>query len=243
MKRVTLIRHGESAAQGFKRRERWNPSSHHLRDVALAPAGELQAANLRLDGEPPELVVCSPLTRAVQTALLAFGTSKVPIVAHPCLREAAPRAYGAVGSPQQPECRGRPVNELVADGRLPEVARVDWSLMPPGSEPWWSEVVESEEEFEQRLSSFSAWLSDRPETSFAVVCHFYVIQTLLKVKGLKVQNCLPIACEVSSGSWNILACADESTRLPKSEASSREADSERALLDSERTSSQGVVKG
>lgn len=212
-KHVFLIRHGESIAQGYGRKLRWRADSDFLRDAALAPSGEIQASSLRNALAPsPELVVCSPLTRAMQTALLAFGDVGVPIVPHPALREVPPRGYGPSGTHQQPECRGRPAKVLLADARLVAAglidARVDWALLPAGEEAWWSDAVEEESAFEKRLVAFSCWLLERREASVAVVCHFNVIQHLLRIRGLKVENCRPFICEVvahgESVEWKIL---------------------------------------
>lgn len=212
-KRVLLVRHGESAAQACGQRERSDPADPAgIRDAALGPLGCVQAGALgdaleALQMQPVELVVCSPLTRAVQTALLAFGDKGLPLLAHPGLREYAPRYYAEVGAPQPPECRGRPRQELCADPRL-RSAELDWSLVPEGP-AWWSEAVEPEAAFEERLAAFSEWLEGRPESYLAVVCHFHVIQRLLQVRGLKVKNCQPFLCSVAGREWSILEAGED----------------------------------
>ena len=67
--RIFIVRHGETE---------WSSAGRHtgLTDVPLTAAGEKQASGLapKLDGEPFELVLCSPLMRARQTCELAgFG--------------------------------------------------------------------------------------------------------------------------------------------------------------------------
>lgn len=193
MKRVVLLRHGESAAQLFSKGQRWEPRPE-LRDVYLSPQGEAQVHELRRTsgGEClacPPLVVCSPLSRAVQTATLLFPNAHV--LAHPDLREASPRGKRGFEGVQQ-ECRGRLRAELEQDARL-SARRLDWSLLPAG-EPWWCESVETLAEVQARLASFRRWLAARPEAGAVVVCHFKVIQTITAEKSLQVKNASPVCC-------------------------------------------------
>jgi broad specificity phosphatase PhoE len=73
---IYMIRHGESLGQKATRSVRSSDPS--LRDCALSRRGQEQAQQLRRyfaeEGMPKiQLVLCSPLTRAIQTASLAFG--------------------------------------------------------------------------------------------------------------------------------------------------------------------------
>jgi len=208
MKKVVLVRHGESIAQGFSRKQRWTAENSFLCDAELGSTGQAQALEL-CDGVrhglldfDVELVVCSPLTRAFQTAILAFGHLGVTVLPHPGIRELAPRGYGKPGLPQQPECTGRDVSDLQADARL-QLPSVDWSLLQESPQPWWSNVVETQENVEQRLDDFCTWLSLRPEESVAVVCHFNVVQHLLRIRGLRVENCQPFICRVMGRLWSL----------------------------------------
>jgi len=88
---ICLVRHGRSLAQGVDRHLR---KSERFLDCHLSPTGVSQAygvpgrliRNGGLSGI--ELVVVSPLTRALMTALLAFrDRPEVPIVVHPDCRE------------------------------------------------------------------------------------------------------------------------------------------------------------
>lgn len=64
--RILLVRHGETA---------WSLSGQHTgrTDIPLTPNGEAKAAALRprLSGVHPDLILCSPLSRAQRTAELA----------------------------------------------------------------------------------------------------------------------------------------------------------------------------
>lgn len=205
------MRHGESIAQGFPKGERWRVDNDILRDAPLAPSGEDQARKLRgllveRGGPHVELVVCSPLTRALQTAIIAFGDAGVPILPHPGIRENGARGCGAPGSRQQPECTGRCLADLRSDMRL-QSRSVDWSAtfaIESSSAAWWSETIETQECLDGRLNDFCDWLARRPEVSFAVVCHFNVITRLLRTRRMQVENCRPYYCTVSGREWSLL---------------------------------------
>lgn len=70
-KRLVLVRHGET-------------NGYHLRDTDLSPAGRAQASALRAHAalSSVEAVVVSPLTRALQTAVLAFAHGRQLDVRH-----------------------------------------------------------------------------------------------------------------------------------------------------------------
>ena len=73
-KKVYLIRHGQSEynlLHGGGLSDSGSGVDPMVFDAPLTELGKEQARGIELP-EDPELVVCSPLTRAVQTALLAF---------------------------------------------------------------------------------------------------------------------------------------------------------------------------
>mmetsp|Transcript_56398 Transcript_56398/g.150871 ORF Transcript_56398/g.150871 Transcript_56398/m.150871 type:complete len:438 (-) Transcript_56398:54-1367(-) len=222
MKRVILIRHGESVAQAVPRQERWNPNATFLRDAPLGEAGESQVLNLAsLPNTSVELVVCSPLTRALQTAIGVFGKLGVRVIVHPNLREVPSKHFGAEGAPMQQECLGRTVQELRADSRL-QRDFLDWSVMLDEPDVWWSETVDSPSVVDNRLSALGQWLVDRPESCIAVVCHFNVIQRLTKTNHM-VHNCSPIHCNLD-GKWTVVAdCGHLDTSLRSAERGGHEA--------------------
>jgi broad specificity phosphatase PhoE len=94
-KRVWIIRHGESKAQEIQQLstgdELRSAKGNALLDCALSDTGHKQAHSLnqtsKSDLQAIELVVVSPLTRALQTACLCFEGITVPIVAHAGLTE------------------------------------------------------------------------------------------------------------------------------------------------------------
>jgi hypothetical protein len=73
-KQVTFIRHAQSIYNIHEGGGGW--LNEGLRDAALSPEGCMQAASLaNIPGLGiPELLVSSPLTRAIQTAALGFGS-------------------------------------------------------------------------------------------------------------------------------------------------------------------------
>ena len=101
---VILLRHGESLAQARKG-SRKDPA---LLDCGLSPRGRAQARAVDASAFPPaELVVSSPLARALLTAAaVRFGDAGPPaaIVAHPGLRE-----LGSGDPEKDPENQPRPV--------------------------------------------------------------------------------------------------------------------------------------
>ncbi|KAG8464702.1 hypothetical protein KFE25_010070 [Diacronema lutheri] len=105
-----------------------------------------------------ELVVVSPLSRAIETALLIFGDaqSSVPFVSSELLREWNGLLLNA-------KRRRRP--ELAA--RFP---RVDFAGIPESDESW-TEVLEPADEVAERGVRFLEWLAQRPEREIAVVAH------------------------------------------------------------------------
>ena len=146
-------------------------------DTRLTPDGEAQAKKLRtvLQDEQIDLLVSSPLTRALMTADLAFGDD--------------PAAFPRIAQPFIAERRwlssdvGRSPAELSA-----EFGHYDLSAL---GETWWWEgddaaAVEPNEVFLARLRRFCYWLDARPEQRIAVVAHWGVFYSLL---GRSLKNC------------------------------------------------------
>lgn len=157
---------------------RSHPSLH---DCGLTRKGEQQARDCgsRISREP-ELVVVSPLKRALSTAL-HLGLGEATLVAYPGIREVGSRI---------PENIARPVDELRRDrdlASLPRFEDVSFDLLG-GTFP----VADDDDE--HTLQGFVNWLRSRPERHIWVVCHHNVIQWLLRdsLKGSRVPNCVPI---------------------------------------------------
>src|SRR5688572_18672933 len=83
-KAIYLIRHGESSFNQISDATERDPFHY---DASLTKLGVRQAENLcrRAASIKPQLIVTSPLSRAIQTALHGFG--QFPIKVHPAHRE------------------------------------------------------------------------------------------------------------------------------------------------------------
>ena len=141
---------------------------------ALAQRGRRQAAalggHLERSGllDDVELVVVTPLSRSIETAMGAMGSRgpSVPFVCHEGPRE--------ILGPNPCDKR-RPLSELRAD-----FPHVDFALVGGGEEdPLFDETRrEPEESIARRAWDFLDWLSRRPERTFLVVTHQVFLQVL-----------------------------------------------------------------
>jgi broad specificity phosphatase PhoE len=173
------------------------------KDTPLSPLGRKQAATLASKRCPEfvqdcELVVTSPLTRALQTFDIGlkphFDYKLVPVLALP---EAAERLYLISDV-------GRAVADLQTD-----FPYVDFETGFAGrghdDTAWWYKARDNHQEwrpkgrdqryacagepiadFDLRMSQLHAWLAERSETNIAVVCHHGVIDWML---DLDFANC------------------------------------------------------
>jgi len=185
--RIICIRHGESTFNAAHRLGGGDPGH---RDARLTPRGQAQAreARQRLTDIPFELVVVSPLTRAIETAAIVFGE-------HPN----QPRVLVEVlhRECQESSCDvGRATSEIAAEfphldvGHLPEI----WWHAEPGCEVG-GYPVEPRHLFDARVAGFRDWLRTRPESTIAVVGHgtfFY------HLTGTFLENCATIELDLAA---------------------------------------------
>lgn len=125
-------------------------------DADLTEIGREQARAKARRWEGIELVVCSPLSRAIETATLIFG-DQLPFVSYEGLRE----WNGLLINGQR-----RPTAQLG-----PRFPHVDFSLIPPTDETWSAEALEHKDEVASRGLAFLEWLACREERQIAVVAH------------------------------------------------------------------------
>ena len=142
-----------------------------LRDAPLTALGLRQAQGLAAEVtqlREIELVITSPLTRAIQTTLNAFAD-------HPARRIV--------------EHRHREHQDSFCDiGRAPEHLAADFPMLRFDhlDNPWWQEAPEHDgpylreplEELARRVEVFVDWLQARPEQTIAVVGHGTFLRTL-----------------------------------------------------------------
>ncbi|MFC4170826.1 histidine phosphatase family protein [Microvirga sp. GCM10011540] len=177
-KTIHCIRHGQSTFNAHYELERTDPL--HF-DATLSELGHRQVAEAaaHVRDVPYELIVTSPLTRAIQTTLGLFRD-------HPS------------ASLIRVECLHR--EHL---GNSCDVGRSPLALMEdfPGlafdhlDEVWWHKageadergiVVEPEEVLVERVDRFRSWLAERPERLIAVVGHGMFFYHLT---GRHLRNC------------------------------------------------------
>ena len=185
--RILCIRHGESTFNAAHRQGRGDPG--HL-DARLTPRGQAQAreARERLENLPFELVVVSPLTRAIETTAILFGEhpSRPRVLVEVLHREC-----------QESSCDvGRAASEIAAEfphldvGHLPEV----WWHAEPGCEAG-GYPVDPRHLFDARVAAFRDWLRARPERTIAVVGHgtfFY------HLTGVWLENCAQVELDLAA---------------------------------------------
>lgn len=199
------VRHGQSTGnvakeialaadkkEGCRRHGEAYQADYRHADAFLTETGEQQArlakaqvAKWRLK---PSLIVCSPLTRAIQTAAIMFeqeledGTAR--LVIRPELREVFPLL---------PEDRGRTITELRSCHRLRALARwsdIEQALSDEATSAWrdnwdskWAKGADGAWQAHcrnpQRFSSFMSWLSSRSESMIAIVSHWGTINNML----------------------------------------------------------------
>src|SRR6185437_1786072 len=160
-KLVDLIRHGQSTFNAACTEAGGDPLHY---DARLTPLGHAQvvAARARLRATPYELVVTTPFSRAIETALGLFADSPPPIVVEALHRERLESSCDI----------GRSKAELARD--FPNL------VFDHLDDPWWHDcaeknalghAIEPEHVYAARLADFRAWLAARPERSIAVIGH------------------------------------------------------------------------
>ncbi|BDA41491.1 probable phosphatase SPAC5H10.03 [Coccomyxa sp. Obi] len=178
-KTLHLMRHGQTAMNVYLS---YNPYGSQgfedplIFDTSLTDVGVEQARKAKGKAKGlrpvPELLVVSPLSRALHTADLAFPPSSVdcPRIMHPLARE---RLYLSSDV-------GLPRTELLTAWPHYSTEHVD-------EEIWWytvdkqdpqSVTLEPEDVFLERVEELRQFLFHRPEQSIAVVSHSGVLEAL-----------------------------------------------------------------
>jgi broad specificity phosphatase PhoE len=172
---IDLIRHGQSTFNAAYAETGSDPLHY---DARLTPLGHAQvkAARETLRAADYELIVTSPFTRAIETAIGLFGAS-APIRVEALHRERLESSCDI----------GRPAAALAQD--FPSLA------FDHLDDPWWHDcadkdalghAIEPEHVFLARLADFRAWLVSRPERSIAVIGHGTFFHRLT---GVAFVNC------------------------------------------------------
>jgi len=154
MERVTwLVRHGEAThnVDFTNRGARAYMDPQHC-DSLLTTVGETQARQCTLPYEV-ELVVVSPLRRALQTANLVKIASSIPVVVLDCVRE-----FPIGHTPN-----------IICGAYHP--TSFDFSQMKPLYKNWEDGRLETISEVDERVLIFCEWLANRSERNIAVISH------------------------------------------------------------------------
>ncbi|MFF8801872.1 MULTISPECIES: histidine phosphatase family protein [unclassified Methylobacterium] len=161
--RIVCIRHGESTFNAHHRATGRDPG--HI-DARLSEQGHAQVAQARaaLRDIPFDLVVTSPLTRALQTTAGIFSDhpAKPALLVEVLHREC-----------QESSCDiGRAASELARefpDFRVDHLPETWWYAQGEAGPEGWH--VEPPHLFDRRVAGFREWLRARPERTIAVVGH------------------------------------------------------------------------
>lgn len=195
LKEVTFIRHGESQAnEAFRLYHKdmfiWEPTLTELGFSQAKAAGD----KMKEDKLKFELIVVSPLRRAIQTAHTALDyyiKGGVPVVGHPDATEQVTGSDDIGSSP---------------DTLRKEWPNVDWNLMPHRDVWWWVpedklpkdrpatvdeiKTVYQADPWEEpwpsvvkRAAALEAWLASRSENKVCVVAHGDLLEAMTG-KGL-----------------------------------------------------------
>jgi len=168
--RILLLRHGQSEANATKR---------DVPDALLTELGRAQAAAWKgvIGRFGAEVVLVSPLRRALQTALLAFDKVDVPIEV---CRDARELWWDEqANTPSTPDTIYALLRELP---RGDEVCGVEEALL---------ETADTPQSEHDSIESMKKVLQHRCEDCVAVVCHWGVINALC---GDGADNCTVVEC-------------------------------------------------
>ena len=152
------------------------PYDYSLRDPELSPFGQSQAASTWeiIEKIPSiDLIVCSPLTRTLQTYLLLFHQrTHIPLIIHPDLQEVCSEICDV----------GSPLNILRE--KFPSLSKSLTTFEETfGANDWLEkqnpESLYSPKQVKTRAKRFHQWLINRPETTILVISHNLMLAELL----------------------------------------------------------------
>ena len=133
-------------------------------DAPLTLLGHEQSKELSKDWSDKnkvELVIVSPLTRALETSINIFGDTTIPIISHEFLREYP------VG---RDTCNQRQSKDVL----IKNYPRIDFSGLDHNDDIFWKKDekdMETVEELDIRIHSMKEYLLHRSETNIAIVGH------------------------------------------------------------------------
>lgn len=175
---MILLRHGQSEFNFHLEETGQDPG---IPDAPLTPLGHRQAerAAEALAGEDIRRILCSPYTRALQTAAPVARRLGLPVTVTPMVRERC-SASCDIGTPRTELALAWP--------------HLDFSAV---EEVWWPAAEEPHEHFEARVARFRAEMAALPDWRHTlVVCHWGFI---MGVTGRSVMNGEWLRCTITAG--------------------------------------------
>lgn len=193
-KTLHLVRHGTTEMNEYLVGKAWDGVDFvdpMLYDTRLSRSGIEQARGLQESVmhlfPEPEVIVASPLTRAIHTADLAFEKVQAPRIVSKLVSE---RIYHAADI-----------------GRSPWELREEsphWEFVDLHEEHWWHyeeehgphvPFLEPEHIFNSRMKQLLQWIGTRPESSMVLVSHWGVLAHLT---GKEFDNCEMMTVSLST---------------------------------------------
>ncbi|SFU34169.1 Broad specificity phosphatase PhoE [Methylobacterium sp. 174MFSha1.1] len=180
---MILLRHGQSQFNLHHHATGLDPG---IVDAPLTPLGheQAEAAARALAGEGLRRILCSPLTRALQTAAPVAARLDLPVLVTPAVRERR-GASCDVGTCRTDLARAWP--------------HLDMSHL---DEVWWREADDEDEHepdhlFAARIAAFGTGMAEDPDWAHTlVVCHFGFIHA---VTGRTLANGEWVRCRMDEG--------------------------------------------
>lgn len=189
-----LVRHAQGVHNAAAEENLEALMSEDLIDAPLSPLGWQQVYGLKkLVYEHDmisriELVITSPMSRTIQTAIGVFGSTGVE-------NEVATE-FSSIPTLAVELCRERlgvqPCNKRRSISKYKSLfPAVDFSLIESEDDNMWTtDYRETHEEVAARGMKFLEWLWTRKETEIAIVSHGVFLQDTLKALGKKSVNSL-----------------------------------------------------
>ncbi len=172
---IHFIRHGQSE---FNRIWANTGRDPQIRDAPLSALGhaQVEAASPMALALRPDLIITSPLTRAIQTTIGLFGTDVARIMVDPTHAERITNTDDVGSSPTDLQNR---------------FSALDFRDL---GDPWWpvgpvdelGVPLESDESFERRVAAFRSSMALRSQARIVVVGHGNFFGALL---GRHLENC------------------------------------------------------
>ena len=188
-KKIICIRHGQATHNiDFKIRGEIAYLDPIHRDSVLIKQGELEAKNLNSEvlNMDFETILVSPLTRTLQTCMLATKNVKKPRIALEFVREYP--------------CRVHTTNNRKKISYLKQkYDQVDFSEILEEDDPLWNDInKETKKELDQRIDQFKSWVRNRPEKTFILFSHASFINRFMgNTKYEHVKHCYPYIVNIN----------------------------------------------